>query len=118
MGVYSSEDDNKYAQYIGTDDKIDIGEDFFTVESDRFAELFRFPVWDDYGLVELKTRSQSKFYLVRITNINDDKEDYEDKFQRCQKFSTFLESPVDDTNRIRCCWEIRLWLRILNDRKV
>jgi len=65
--VDSSEDDDEDVQYVDTDDDMDMDEDLFAVEPDHFAELFRLPVLDDYVLVEFKTRSQSKFYVGRIT---------------------------------------------------
>lgn len=79
-----------------TDGDMDMDEDWFAVEPDHFVELFRLPVLDDYVLVEFKTRSQSKFYVGRITKMKDDEGDYEVKFLRYRKYNTFVEPPVDD----------------------
>ncbi|KAG5892411.1 hypothetical protein JTB14_003347 [Gonioctena quinquepunctata] len=95
--VHSSEDDEvddgdvEYA----TDD-MDIDEEIFAVEPDHSAELNRLPVLGDYVLIELKLRSQSKFYVGQITKMKDDERNYEVKFLRYRKCNTFVEPLVDD----------------------
>ncbi|KAG5890492.1 hypothetical protein JTB14_013847 [Gonioctena quinquepunctata] len=59
-------------------------------------KLNRLPVLGDYVWIELKLRSQSKFYVGQITKMEDDGEDYEVKFPRYQKCNTFVEPLVDD----------------------
>lgn len=95
----SSEEEEDVVNYIETDDDLDVDEEIFILNEDKFIDLDRSPITGDYVLVEYKLKCQNtKFYVGLIMKEKDTNRDYEVKFFRIKGHNTFVEPPVPDVS--------------------
>ncbi|KAK4874911.1 hypothetical protein RN001_014271 [Aquatica leii] len=76
--IESSSEEEVVFSCIDTDDDLDMDEDIFVIEEDKFIDMDRSPIVNDYVLVEYKLKSHNNtFYVGHIMKEKDASKDYE-----------------------------------------